>query len=101
MILLGQNWRVQESLEVQYHVLNFFGFETPEELFMGWQFTRDTDDEEQRSYQESSSSFEQSWEWKFQIKKKPLKKKGDWLKNPPRVNSLMSRFQTLTVLYLN
>jgi multimeric flavodoxin WrbA len=80
MVLLGQNWRVQESLEVQYHVLNFFGFETPDELFMGWQFTRDTDDEEQKSYQESSSSFEQSWGMEIPNKEETIKKEGGLVK---------------------
>lgn len=76
MILLGQNWRVQESLEVQYHVLNFFGFETPEELFMGWQFTRDTLDEDQKSYQEAPNTFEQSWGTDIPKKEETIEKEG-------------------------
>ena len=96
MILLGQNWRVQESLEVQYHVLNFFGFETPEELFMGWQFTRDTDDEEQRSYQESSSSFEQSWGMEIPNKEETIKKEGGLVKE-----SAESKFTSVKVSDFN
>jgi multimeric flavodoxin WrbA len=80
MILLGQNWRVQESLEVQYHVLNFFGFQTPNELFMGWQFTRDTYDESQKSYQESANSFEQSWNTEIPEKEETIKKEGGLVK---------------------
>jgi multimeric flavodoxin WrbA len=80
MILIGQNWRVQESLEVQYHVLNFFGFDTPEELFMGWQFTRDTMDEEQKSYQESSNTFEQAWGTDIPNKEETIKKEGGLVK---------------------
>jgi len=80
MILIGQNWRVQESLEVQYHVLNFFGFDTPEELFMGWQFTRDTIDEEQKSYQEAPNTFEQVWGTDIPNKEETIKKEGGLVK---------------------
>lgn len=80
MILLGQNWRVQESLEVQYHVLNFFGFETPEDLFMGWQFTRDVSDETQESYQESANYFEQSWGAEIPKKEETIEKEGGFVK---------------------
>jgi multimeric flavodoxin WrbA len=80
MVLLGQNWRVQESLEVQYHVLNFFGFETPEELFLGWQFTRDVQDEEQKSYQEAPNTFEQAWGLEIPQKEETIKKEGGLVK---------------------
>lgn len=87
MILLGQNWRVQEALEVQYHVLNFFGFQTPEELFMGWQFTRDTLDEEQKSYQESANSFEQSWGMEIPEKEETIKKEGGLIKESVEIGT--------------
>jgi multimeric flavodoxin WrbA len=61
LVLLGQNWRVQESLELQKEVLSFFGFQTPDPLFIGWQFTRDVYDETPESYKEAPSAFEQSW----------------------------------------
>ncbi len=80
MVLLGQNWRVQEALKVQYQVLNFFGFDTPEELFMGWQFTRDVLDEDQKSYQEAPNSFEQSLGLNIQDKKKTIKEEGGLVK---------------------
>lgn len=80
MVLLGQNWRVQESLEVQQQVLNFFGWETPNELFMGWQFTRDTDDEEQKSYQEAPNAFEQAWGTEIPKKEETIKKEGGFVK---------------------
>lgn len=80
MVLLGQNWRVQESLEVQQQVLNFFGWETPNELFMGWQFTRDTDDEELKSYQEAPNAFEQAWGTEIPKKEETIKKEGGFVK---------------------
>ena len=41
--------------------LEFYGFEVPAELFMGWQFTRDALDESEKSYKEAPERFEQSW----------------------------------------
>jgi multimeric flavodoxin WrbA len=61
MILLGQNWRVAETLEVQKQVLDFFGFKTSDDLFLGWQYTRDVYDESQESYKNAPATFEQSW----------------------------------------
>lgn len=96
MIILGQNWRVQESLEVQYHVLNFFGFETPEELFMGWQFTRDTLDEEQKSYQEAPNVFEQSWGAEIPNKEETIKEEGGLVKE-----SSVQKFRSVQVSGFN
>lgn len=96
MVLIGQNWRVQESLEVQYHVLNFFGFETPEELFLGWQFTRDTLDEEQKSYQEAANTFEQSWGMEIPNKEETIKKEGGLVKE-----SEVQKFRTVEVSNFN
>jgi hypothetical protein len=96
MIILGQNWRVQESLEVQYHVLNFFGFETPEELFVGWQFTRDTLDEEQKSYQEAPNAFEQAWGAEIPNKEETIKEEGGLVKE-----SSVQKFRSVQVSGFN
>ncbi len=61
LVLLGQNWRVKETLEVQRDVLKFYGFRVPESLFLGWQYTRDVNDESEESYKNSASTFEKSW----------------------------------------
>jgi len=92
MVLLGQNWRVQESLEVQQQVLEFFGFQTPEELFMGWQFTRDTLDEEQKSYQEAPNAFEQSWGMEIPNKEETIKEEGGLVKE-----SSVQKFRSVQV----
>jgi hypothetical protein len=84
MVLLGQNWRVQESLEVQQQVLEFFGFQTPEELFMGWQFTRDVMDEEQKSYQEAPNTFEQAWGVEIPNQEETIEKEGGLVKESDR-----------------
>jgi hypothetical protein len=92
MVLLGQNWRVQESLEIQQQVLEFFGFQTPEELFMGWQFTRDTLDEEQKSYQEAPNAFEQSWGMEIPNKEETIKEEGGLVKE-----SSVQKFRSVEV----
>lgn len=61
LVLIGQNWRVQESLELQRKVLEFFGFLVPEELYIGWQYTRDVYDESPQSYKNAPDTFEQAW----------------------------------------
>ena len=61
LVLLGQNWRVKETLEVQREVLKFYGFQIADPLFMGWQYTRDVNDESDESYKNSAPTFEKSW----------------------------------------
>jgi multimeric flavodoxin WrbA len=61
LILLGQNWRVKETLEVQRDVLKYYGFQVPDSLFLGWQYTRDVNDESDASYKNSAPTFEESW----------------------------------------
>ena len=61
LVVIGQNWQVQQSLETQKKVFSFFGFETPDELFLGWQYTRDQNDESSDSYREAPDVFEIVW----------------------------------------
>ena len=61
LIVIGQNWRVSDSIETQRKVLEFFGFDTPEELFIGWQYTRDMNDENPASYKNAPDTFEIAW----------------------------------------
>jgi multimeric flavodoxin WrbA len=69
LILLGQNWRVQESLEVQRDVLKFYGFKIEDPLFIGWQYTRDVKDETEESYKQAPVTFQDSWNMKLMVKK--------------------------------
>ena len=96
MVLLGQNWRVQESLEVQQQVLNFFGFDTPDEIFLGWQFTRDVLDENQKSYQEAANAFEQSWGIEIPKKEETIEKEGGFVKE-----SEIQKFRNVKVSNFN
>jgi multimeric flavodoxin WrbA len=61
LILIGQNWRVEESLELQKQVLTFFGFKQEDSLYIGWQYTRDVLDENPGSYKDAPNAFEESW----------------------------------------
>lgn len=56
-ICTGQNWNGPEVVDVQKRVHEFFGFNTPQELYWNWQFTRDEKDETQASYKKSYSVF--------------------------------------------
>ena len=52
---------VDQSLTTQKKVLEFFGFQVPDELFMGWQYTRDANDESPESYRDAVDTFEIAW----------------------------------------
>ena len=61
LVVIGQNWQVDQSLTTQKKVLEFFGFQVPEELYMGWQYTRDVNDESPESYRDAVDTFEIAW----------------------------------------
>jgi len=61
LVLIGHNWAVSDSLKLQQKVLDSFGFETPSDLFIGWQFTRDENDENLKSYVQDPNTFQSSW----------------------------------------
>ena len=95
LVLLGQNWSVAESVQFQQRVLNFFGFETPSELFIGWQFTRDSKDENLKSYEQAPVTFEKSWnmDLKFpnlneSVSNSSIRNLGDFLFHLEKVSSL-------------
>jgi len=71
LVVIGQNWRVLDSLETQKKTLEYFGFQTPDPLFIGWQYTRDVDDESKESYKNAPNTFEQAWNMKLFRWEKP------------------------------
>jgi multimeric flavodoxin WrbA len=87
LVVIGQNWQVDQSLTTQRKVLEFFGFQVPEELYMGWQYTRDVNDESPESYRNAVDTFEISWNT-------PLfhweKEKGTELSNDVKPNESQS-----------
>jgi len=60
-ICTGQNWNGQDVVGIQKQVHAFFGFKTPSELYWNWQFTKDENDESQRSYKASYAAFDKDF----------------------------------------
>lgn len=58
IITLGQNWHGQEAMETQKKVLEYYGFNIVDDLSWHWQFTDNTDDEKEASYQGTAAEFE-------------------------------------------
>lgn len=56
-ICVGQNWNGKEVTEVQKEVHKFFGFKTNNKLYWNWQYTKDKNDETQKSYKNSYAKF--------------------------------------------
>lgn len=56
-ICIGQNWNGANVTQVQKNVLNYYGFDTPDNLFWNWQYTTNTNDESQKSYEQSDKQF--------------------------------------------
>ena len=56
-ICIGQNWNGANVVRVQRDVLNYFGFQTPDNLFWNWQYTTDSNDESQQSYKMADKKF--------------------------------------------
>ena len=60
-IAVGQNWNGKIVTDTQKQVLQFFGFNTPNELFWNWQFTDNSLDETQSSYKKSVKIFDETF----------------------------------------
>lgn len=58
LVIVGQNWNGSKVLETQLKVLQYYGFRTPPELSLDWQYTTDAGDESQESYLEAPRAFE-------------------------------------------
>jgi multimeric flavodoxin WrbA len=67
IIVVGHNWRVKDIVEVEKNVLSFFGFNTPKELFWGYQYTQDAEDETQKSYEKTIGVFEKLYGFKLNM----------------------------------
>ena len=50
VIAVGHNWNGKESVELEKEVLRFFGFKTPKQLSLNWQYTNDKNDESKDGY---------------------------------------------------
>jgi multimeric flavodoxin WrbA len=63
-ICIGQNWNGENVVDTQKKVHEFFGFQTPEELYWNWQYTKDAEDETQESYKKSAAEFKKDFKIK-------------------------------------
>ena len=63
-ICVGQNWNGEVVVETQKKVHEFFGFQTPKELYWNWQYTKDEKDETQESYKKSAAEFKDDFKIK-------------------------------------
>lgn len=63
-ICIGQNWNGETVVDTQKKVHEFFGFQTPEELYWNWQYTKDSEDESQESYKKSAAEFKKDFKIK-------------------------------------
>lgn len=57
IVCIGHNWNSQNAVDLEKDVLRFFGFNTPKELSINYQWSYDSDDESIRGYKDDHSSF--------------------------------------------
>jgi multimeric flavodoxin WrbA len=56
-ICVGQNWNGENVSKTQKEVHRFYGFKPNDDLYWNWQYTKDENDETQKSYKESHKKF--------------------------------------------
>ncbi len=59
IIIVGQNWRGKNVLEVQTKVLDYFGFNVQQNLCWNWQYLQNADEESNQSYIDGVKKFNQ------------------------------------------
>lgn len=57
VVAVGQNWNGENAVDLEKEVLEFFGFETPDELSFNWQYTNNALDESKEGYKKSYKKF--------------------------------------------
>jgi multimeric flavodoxin WrbA len=75
-ILLGQNWKGADVLATQKQVLQFFGFQVPEQLSFNWQWTTDIFNETEEGYDQAIIDFRKE----FGIQKRVNESFDEWMK---------------------
>jgi multimeric flavodoxin WrbA len=71
IVVVGQNWNGTQVLDTQKKVLEFYGFDVPDELTFNWQYTDDALDETQKSYKAAPKAFEKAFDMKLNLKEEP------------------------------
>lgn len=57
VVATGQNWNGKDAVKLEREVLEFFGFTTPSELSLNWQYLTDPNDESKSSYKSAYADF--------------------------------------------
>ena len=61
IILVGQNWNGKNVVKTEKEVLKFFGFNVISDLCWNWQYTKDYNDESEKSYKRGIKEFEKTF----------------------------------------
>ena len=61
VIAIGHNWNGKESVELEKEVLRFFGFKTPKQLSLNWQYLNDAKDETKDGYKKEFGAFNKAF----------------------------------------
>lgn len=61
IVVTGHNWNGSNVVELQKQVLQFYGFQVPQELSFHWQWTSDATDESQEGYEQDPIDFSKSF----------------------------------------
>lgn len=57
VVAVGHNWNGKESVELEKEVLRFFGFKTPKQLSLNWQYINDEKNETKEGYKKEYKGF--------------------------------------------
>lgn len=60
VVAVGHNWNGKEAVELEKEVLEFFGFDVPEELSFSWQYLDDAKDETLSGYKKEYVAFKKA-----------------------------------------
>lgn len=61
-IATGHNWNGAQVVDLQRQVLDFYGFNTPDELYWNWQYTENVEEESKESYLQAFDEFKQEYQ---------------------------------------
>ena len=77
IVVTGHNWNGGNVVELQKQVLQFYGFQVPQELSFHWQWTSDVTDESQEGYKQDHIDFSK----RFKINTTVNESFDDFIKN--------------------
>jgi multimeric flavodoxin WrbA len=59
LVIMGHNWNVDQVMETQKQVLNFYGFKVEENLCWSRQWTKDSNEESLKGYKDDNKEFKE------------------------------------------